>query len=72
MLNLIYDQLYFMYILSVFPTFFNVSVRQHCFPQFTQRLKTGILDVALGWAFQFFQIDERDKKLEFSGLGSVW
>ena len=42
------------------------------FPQFRQGLKTGILNVALGWAFQFFLIDEIDKKLEFSGLGSVW
>ena len=42
------------------------------FPQFTQGLKTWILNVALGWDFQFFPIDERDKKLEFSRLGSVW
>ena len=33
----------------------------HCLPQFTQRLTTGILNVALGWTFQFFH-DERDKK----------
>ena len=38
------------------------------FPQFTQRLTTGILIAALGWPFQFFH-DERDKKLEFSRLG---
>ena len=30
-------------------------------PQFTQRLKTGIFNVALGWAFQFFAIDEKEK-----------
>ena len=41
-------------------------------PQFTQKLKTGILNVALGWAFQFLPVDERDKKLEFSRLGFVW
>ena len=44
--------------------------------QFTQKLKTGILNVALGWAFQFLPVierdDERDKKLEFSRLGFVW
>ena len=44
----------------------------HYFTQLTQGLKTGILNVALGWAFQFFRIDERDKKLEFSRLDSVW
>ena len=27
----------------------------------TQRLKTGISNLALVWAFQFFPIDERDK-----------
>ena len=41
-------------------------------PQFKQRLKTGILNVALGWTFQFFTIYERDKKLEFSRLGPAW
>ena len=34
-------------------------------------MKTGILNVALDWDFQFLPIDERDKKLEFSRLGSV-
>ena len=41
-------------------------------PQFKQRLKTGILNVALGSKFQFFTIYERDKKLEFSRLGLAW
>ena len=43
----------------------------YCFPQFTQGLKTGILTVALSCAFQFFPIDERNKKLGFPRLGSV-
>ena len=38
----------------------------YIFLQFTQRLKAGILNVALSW------IDERDKKLEFSRLGPFW
>ena len=42
----------------------------YCVPQFTQRMKNEILNVALGWAFQFFPIDKRAKKLEFSRLGS--
>ena len=41
-------------------------------PQFTQRLKTGTFNVALGWAFQIFAIDERKKKQEFSILGPAW
>ena len=44
----------------------------YIFPsQFTQKLKTGILNVVLGWTFQFFTNDERDKKLEFSRLGLI-
>ena len=44
--------------------FLNVGVRLylHFSPQFTWRLKTGILNVDLGWTFQFFTIYERDKK----------
>ena len=41
----------------------------HYFLQFTQRWKSGIFNVAVGWTSQFFPIDERDKKLEFSVLG---
>ena len=37
-------------------------------PQFTERLKTGILNVALDWTFQIYH-DERGEKLEFSRLG---
>ena len=49
--------------------FLNILGTVHYLPRFTQRLKTGILNVALGWTFQFFPIDERAKKLEFSRLG---
>ena len=34
----------------------------HYFLQFTQRLKTGILNDALGSTFQFFPMNERAKK----------
>ena len=43
----------------------------HYFPQFTQRLATGILSVALARLFNFSH-DERDKKLEFSRLDPAW
>ena len=33
----------------------------YIFPQFTQRLKTGILNVALGWTFQFFPVSPPNK-----------
>ena len=46
-----------------------VKFKMRSVPILTQRLKTGILNVALGCTFQFFQIDERDKKLEFYRLG---
>ena len=36
-----------------------VKFKMWSVPIFTQRLKTGILIVALGCTFQFFQIDER-------------
>ena len=39
------------------------------FPQFTKRLKTEILNTALGYNFPH---DERDNKLEFSRLGPAW
>ena len=42
------------------------------FPQTYTEIEIEILIAAVGWAFQFFQIDERKKKLEFSRLGSVW
>ena len=61
MLNLKCDQSYFMY--------FRLYLHS---PQFKQRLKTGILNVALGWTFQFFTIYERDKKLEFPRLRPAW
>ena len=41
-------------------------------PIYTEIENTGILNVALGWIFQFFPIDERDKNLGFSRLGSTW
>ena len=44
----------------------------YIFPsQFTQKLKTGTLNVALVWTFQFFTNDEEGKKLEFSRLGLI-
>ena len=50
-------------IFSVFQLFFNVGVRLYIIsPQFTQGLKTGILNVAVGWALQFSPINEKDKK----------
>ena len=41
--------------------FLNVGVRLylHFSPQFTRILKTGFLNVALGWTFKFFPIQER-------------
>ena len=42
------------------------------FPPIYIDIENGILNIALRWAFLFFQIDERDKKLEFSRLGSAW
>ena len=36
------------------------------------KIENWDFDVALAWPFQFFQIDERDKKLGFSRLGSAW
>ena len=42
------------------------------FPQLYTEIETGILKVALGCAFQFLQIDKRDKQLEFSRLVSFW
>ena len=73
MLNLKCDQPHLMQIPSVFPTFLNcgVSFYMHYFSQFTQRLTTVILNVALGWTFQFSH-DEKDKKLKFSRLRPVW
>ena len=42
------------------------------FPPIYIDIENGILNIALRWAFLFFQIDEKDKKLEFSRLGSAW
>ena len=56
-----------------FPNIFECWCKAvHYFSQFTQRLKTGTLNVAVPWPLQFFQINESDKKLEFSRLGSAW
>ena len=54
MLNLKYDQPYFMQI-PCFPNILEfLCYAVHYFPQFIERLTTGILNVALGWTFQFF------------------
>ena len=63
--------LLYVYKLPVSPSIFNVGIRLYIISPNLKRLKTGILNVALGRDFQFFPNDERDKKLEFSRLGSV-
>ena len=77
MLDLICDQPYLCKF-SLFSHYFlmRVLVRLYIIsPKFTRGLKTGNLNVALGCFFQFFPINERDKKkikkLEFPRLGSV-
>ena len=50
--------------------FSNVGVTPylHFPPNLHKDRKLGYLNVALGWTFQFFPIDERYKKLEFSRI----
>ena len=72
MLNLVCDQPHFIKLSLFFHYFLMLVLGCTLFPPIYTEIETGILNVALGWVFQFFPIDERDKDLEFSRLGSVW
>ena len=70
MLNLKCDQ---PYVSSLcFPNIFECWCQAvNYFSQFTRRMKTMILNVALSWTFQFFPID-KNKKTEIFQIRLCW